>query len=888
MNQDDPRFTAYALGEGQNLSEKDIAEIEKALEENNELRFQFEEIRAVSGLLESAFSEEPEEDLTKEQKRSILTVSGHDVDEIGFANRITRFPWWPILGMAASVSLVVVLTSVYLRQNSPTEPSVIADESRHDQEGVKAKALRLEDVKSVPEKGAGETIVVAANKEVGSRFNSEIDFDVGQGEQLIAANEIDAVPKIDSVVVAKEKGRTTFAQDRLDLGGDIPSVLSSVSEPEKSLPTHELPVLALLEATAEFPGSKKAEADTSEAAGAIVIGKSKTEEAKSRPSSPLLDSQKSLLAFEGEDHRAGEDTTQPLQMLRGLKVRDRKRNFLAKESQMITRSEETRRPGAVSGYVAGSLGGVREEAHILPHPYPIPEPPSPPLRWPIPLPPHGDFNTESYDSITDNPFVRPEGQNALSTFSIDVDTASYANVRRFLNADRLPPKDAVRFEELINYFPYDTVGPERDEHPFAVHVEVAAPPWKADHRLVRIALKGKEIDWEDRVASNVVFLIDVSGSMRPLNKLPLVKKSLEMLTRRFGKRDRVAIVTYAGASRVALPSTTANNTETILHAIRALGAGGSTHASAGIEEAYEIAEKHFTKGGNNRVILCTDGDFNVGVTDRGALVRLVEEKAQKGIFLTILGFGMGNLKEATLEELSNRGNGNYGYIDTQREARKVFAEQVAGTMLTIAKDVKVQVEFNPARVEAYRLIGYENRKLAAQDFNDDTKDAGEIGAGHTVTALYEVVPSGVELDLPNIDPLKYQKSAKAPRVSESDELLSVKLRYKLPDEKKSKLLDIPVIDSEGGFDGASEDFRFVSSVAIFGMILRDSPYKGESTFEMARSIAERTQGNNRGGYRSEFLHLIDQAEMIMERESKDRSVPPPIPLPEEPVRPLPR
>ena len=888
MNQDDPRFTAYALGEGQNLSEEDIAEIEKALEENLDLRIQCEEIRAVSGLLESAFSDEPEEDLTKEQKRSILTASGHDRDEIGSTNRVTRIPWLPMLGMAASVSLIVILTSVYLRQISPTEPSVIADESGPDQEGVKAKALRLEDVKSVPEKGAGETIIVAANKEVGSRSNSEIDLDVGQGEQLIAANEFDAVPNIESIVVTEESEGSALAQKRLDMGEDIPSVLSIVSEPEKSPPTEELPVLAPLEATAEFPGSEKAETDTSDAAGAIALGKSKTEGATLLPSSSLADSQESLLAFAIEDHRAGESKAQPSQARRGLQAGERKRICLAKESPMITRSEETRRPGAVSGYAIGSLAGVSEEVHILPHPYPIPEPPGPPLRWPIPIPPHGDFNTESYDSIMDNPFVRPERGNALSTFSIDVDTASYANVRRFLNADRLPPKDAVRIEELINYFPYDTVAPEGDRHPFAVHVEVAAPPWKADHRLVRIALKGKEIDWEDRVASNVVFLIDVSGSMRPLNKLPLVKKSLEMLTRRFGKRDRVAIVTYAGASRVALPSTTANNTETILHSIRGLGAGGSTHASAGIEEAYEIAGKHFTKGGNNRVILCTDGDFNVGVTDRGALVRLVEEKARKGIFLTILGFGMGNLKEATLEELSNRGNGNYGYIDTQREARKVFVEQVAGTMLTIAKDVRVQVEFNPARVEAYRLIGYENRKLTAQDFNDDTKDAGEIGAGHTVTALYEVVPSGVELDLPNIDPLKYQKSAKAPRVSASDELLTVKLRYKLPDEKKSKLLDIPVIDSESGFDGASEDFRFVSSVAIFGMILRDSPYKGESTFEMARSIAERTQGNNRGGYRSEFLHLIDQAEMIMERESKDKSVPPPSPLPEEPVHPLPR
>lgn len=886
MNQDDPKFTAYALGEGQNLSEEDIAEIEKALKENRDLRIQYEEIRAVSGLLESAFSDEPEEDLTNEQKRSILTASGHDRDEIGSVNRITRFPWWPILGAAASVSLIVVITSVYLRQISPTEPAVIADEKQHARDGVMSEAQHSEEVKSASERKGGEIVIAAVHTDAGSLSNREVNLDEAEGEQLLAANEIDVVPKTDWLVAAEGRERTTPAQNRLDTEFDIPSVVTGVSDPESSHPTDQSPILALREPTVDFSGSEKAETDTSDAAGAIALGKSKTEGATSLPSSSLADSQESLLAFVIEDHRAGESKAQPSQARRGLQAGERKRIFLAKESPMVARSEDKSRVGAVFGYAIGSLGGVREEAHILPYPYPIPEPPAPPLRWPIPIPPHGDFNTESYDSITDNPFVRPEGQNALSTFSIDVDTASYANVRRFLSADRLPPKDAVRLEELINYFPYDTVGPEGDEHPFAVHVEVAAPPWKADHRLVRIALKGKEIDWEDRVASNVVFLIDVSGSMRPLNKLPLVKKSLEMLTRRFGKRDRVAIVTYAGASRVALPSTTANNTETILHAIRALGAGGSTHASAGIEEAYEIAGKHFTKGGNNRVILCTDGDFNVGVTDRGALVRLVEEKAQKGIFLTILGFGMGNLKEATLEELSNRGNGNYGYIDTQREARKVFVEQVAGTMLTIAKDVKVQVEFNPARVEAYRLIGYENRKLAAQDFNDDTKDAGEIGAGHTVTALYEVVPSGVELDLPNIDPLKYQKSAKAPRVSVSDELLTVKLRYKLPDEKKSKLLDIPVIDPEGGFDGATEDFRFVSSVAVFGMILRDSPYKGESTFEMARSIAERTQGNNRGGYRSEFLHLIDQAEMIMERESKDRSVPPPSPLPEEPVHPL--
>ncbi len=498
---------------------------------------------------------------------------------------------------------------------------------------------------------------------------------------------------------------------------------------------------------------------------------------------------------------------------------------------------------------------MSSEPKILPPETPISYEPITPVR-------DGEFNTEAYDSIEDNSFLLVE-HSPLSTFSIDVDSAAYANVRRFINARQRPPKDAVRIEELVNYFPYEYALAERNEHPLKINVEAASAPWQEEHRLVRVALKGKEIDWEERPASNVVFLLDVSGSMQSQNKLPLVKQSVELLVRKFGQRDRVAIVTYAGQSRVALPSTTADNTETILHAIGNLTSGGSTLASAGIEDAYKIAEKHFVDGGNNRVILCTDGDFNVGVTNRGSLVDLIEKEANNGVYLTILGFGIGNYKDATLEELSNKGNGNYGYIDTLREARKVFVEQVAGTMVTIAKDVKIQVEFNPAKVQAYRLIGYENRRLAAQDFNDDKKDAGEIGAGHTVTAFYEVVPAGMDWEAPGVDPLKYQKPVPKLEATSSDELLTVKLRYKLPEADESTFLEEPFVDTGNAFAKASEDFRFAAGVAAFGMILRDSPYKGNSGFALVREIAEGAQGNNRGGYRSEFLHLIDQAEMVL-------------------------
>jgi len=473
-----------------------------------------------------------------------------------------------------------------------------------------------------------------------------------------------------------------------------------------------------------------------------------------------------------------------------------------------------------------------------------------------------NFNTEAYDRVVDNPFLRAT-QNPLSTFSIDVDTAAYGNLRRFLSSGALPPKDAVRIEEMVNYFAYDYEGP-KNKDPFSAQVEVASAPWKPEHRLVKIGLQGREIAQDKRPPSNLVFLIDVSGSMQPPNKLPLIKRGLPLLVEKLTENDRVAIVVYAGASGLALPSTSCDHKAKILAALENLEAGGSTNGGAGIQLAYDTAIANFIKGGTNRVILATDGDFNVGVTNQGELTRLIEEKAKSGVFLSVLGFGMGNYKDSTLEKLADKGNGNYAYVDSLQEARKVLVEEMGGTLITIAKDVKIQVEFNPALVGAYRLIGYENRILRAEDFNDDTKDAGEIGAGHTVTALYEVVPAGKEGALPGIDALKYQKPIEAARESKSGELLTLKLRYKEPDAETSKLLQFPVSDSGTGWAQASRDFKFASAVAALGMILRDSPYKGNATVGSVLELAAAGKGEDKQGYRAEFIELVRMVRGLVE------------------------
>ncbi len=466
---------------------------------------------------------------------------------------------------------------------------------------------------------------------------------------------------------------------------------------------------------------------------------------------------------------------------------------------------------------------------------------------------HESEGPEEYEHVPENPFLRVADQ-PLSTFSIDVDSASYTNVRRFLHLGKLPPPDAVRVEELVNYFPYD-YEPPTDGKPFAVHLESSACPWNKEHRLLRVGLKGRIL--EKRPPSNLVFLIDVSGSMDEPNKLPLVQAALRILSRQLTRDDHVAMVVYAGNSGVVLPSTAGNLNGRILDAIEALKAGGSTNGAAGIELAYKIASDNFIKDGTNRVILATDGDWNVGATTHADLLQLITDKAASGVFLTVLGFGMGNYKDGTLEMLADKGNGNYAYVDSLSEARKVLVEQMAGTLCTIAKDVKIQIEFNPARVAGYRLVGYENRMLAKEDFNDDKKDAGEIGAGHTVTALYELIPAGKEVAAPSVDPLKYQ-AAPAP-TAPSPEACTVKLRYKEPQGTESALISVPYEDKGGAFDDASNDFRFAAAVAGYGMKLRHSQYAKGYTWDALVEVASGALGADHDGYRAEFLDLVKKA-----------------------------
>jgi Ca-activated chloride channel homolog len=470
---------------------------------------------------------------------------------------------------------------------------------------------------------------------------------------------------------------------------------------------------------------------------------------------------------------------------------------------------------------------------------------------------NNEFNTEGYAPVNENGF-RNVKSNPLSTFSIDVDNASYSNIRRFINMGQMPPADAVRIEEMINYFKYDYPEP-KGEHPFSVYTEMAVCPWNTNHHLLHVGLKGKSIDKSSLPPSNIVFLIDVSGSMSDQNKLPLLKSAFGLLVNELRAQDRVAIVVYAGAAGLVLESTPGNRIETIMAAIDNLEAGGSTAGGAGLKLAYAEAQKNFIKGGNNRIILATDGDFNVGESSNGGMERLVEEKRGQGVFITVLGFGMGNVKDDKMEIIADKGNGNYSYIDNLQEARKVLVREFGGTLFTIAKDVKFQIEFNPAKIQAYRLIGYENRILNDEDFNDDNKDAGEMGAGHNVTALYELIPSGSDERIPSVDPLKYQSNEEkiAPDRTNSQEFLTIKLRYKKPDGNTSILLDKPVKGYVRDIDEASDNLRFAAAVSEFGMLLRNSEFRGTSSLLSASELARSARGEDEDGYKSEMIRLID-------------------------------
>ncbi|HOO71507.1 MAG TPA: von Willebrand factor type A domain-containing protein [Spirochaetota bacterium] len=470
-----------------------------------------------------------------------------------------------------------------------------------------------------------------------------------------------------------------------------------------------------------------------------------------------------------------------------------------------------------------------------------------------------EYNTEEYDHISENEF-KSAVRNPLSTFSIDVDTASYSNVRRFITYNQLPPVDSVRIEEMVNYFTYDYPQPQ-GEHPFSITTEMSRCPWNSGNRLIHIGLQGKSLDYKNLKACNLVFLVDSSGSMSDSNKLPLLVKSLKLLVNGLGKNDRIAIVAYAGSAGLVLPSTPATKRNTIISAMESLSAGGSTAGGQGIELAYRVAKENIIAGGNNRVILCTDGDFNVGVSSTGDLVRMIEEKRKDDIYLTICGFGMGNYKDGRMEQISNAGNGNYFYIDSIREAEKVFVRDMRANMFTIAKDVKIQIEFNPLKVKAYRLVGYENRILAKEDFNNDKKDAGELGAGHTVTALYEIVPAGSKEKINEADGLKYQQTQVTKNAS-SGEIMTVKLRYKQPKSDTSILIAVPVRDAPVKLEKSSDNFRFSAAVAGFGMLLRDSQFKKDLTFSDVLTLARASKGKDAEGYRAEFISLVETCALL--------------------------
>lgn len=464
-----------------------------------------------------------------------------------------------------------------------------------------------------------------------------------------------------------------------------------------------------------------------------------------------------------------------------------------------------------------------------------------------------DYNTEEYDYIKENGF-RNALSNPLSTFSVDVDRASYSNVRRFLAQNQKPYADAVRVEELINYFDYSYPQPDNG-HPFSVTLEVGECPWNKENELVLVGLKGENINEDQVPPTNLVFLVDVSGSMYPSNKLPLLRQALKYLVDQLRSQDRVGIVVYAGAAGTVLESTPGTEKAKITAAIDMLEAGGSTAGGTGIQLAYKVAQQNFIHGGNNRIILATDGDFNVGVSSSSELVRLIEGKRSTGVYLTILGFGMGNYKDGRMEQLSNAGNGNYAYIDNIMEAKKVFGAELWGTLYTIANDVKIQVEFNPARVKSYRLIGYENRLLNNEDFNNDKKDTGDIGCGHTVTALYEIVPANASIEAPLIDPLTYTSQT----LTKSSDLMTVKVRYKRPGEDTSILLSLSIKDDK---PNASSNLWFASAVAEFGMLLRDSEFKGQSSFARAMDRAKTYKGNDEYGYKDEFIRLVQIADLL--------------------------
>lgn len=776
ISKEDPRLTAYALGETDDPQERH--EIEQAVAADPELQAEVDKIRSMGDWLTAGLDSEAAPELSEFEKAR-LEQSPENKSKSSWTRRLIA---WPVVTLAAAA----VFALLFIPQIGIIKFDTAADRARSGQDQV------------APD---GSGAVTYRELEV------DIPDELIEGTpQPIKVPNLEPAPTEAPRILVEESRKSDGAdrirkkdeiQQRLGVSRQQASSSRIVVESPSELDIPPLDIDVNVEESAVY----------GRGAGSFAGGLSGLRE----------------MAPAGQDRF-------------GYSVKENESNA----SGTAARSRPT------SGEPIVMRDSLVAEAS-LPRPQPKP-----------------DWNTEKYDPIEDSDFRSPLVA-PLSTFSIDVDTASYANVRRFLNQGQLPPADAVRIEELVNYFNYEDAAPteslEEGGDPFAVHMAQASAPWNPQHRLLRVALKGYEMPWDDRPASNLVFLLDVSGSMSSANKLPLVKEAMQILTRRLDERDRVAIVVYAGASGLVLPSTTANNTETIEHALNNLKAGGSTNAGAGIDLAYKVAREHFIEGGNNRVILCTDGDFNVGQTNRGELTEIASKQAGEGVSLTILGFGMGNLKDDMLEDLSNKGKGSYAYIDSRAEARKVFLEDLASNIFKIAKDVKIQVEFNPGQVQAYRLIGYENRRLKAEDFNDDKKKAGDIGPGHTVTAFYEIVPTGAEMEMPGVDTLRYQKEEAANAVP--GEVATVKLRYKRPEADTSRLITRTAHSGDlMDFSKAHADFRFGAAVAAFGFKLRASDTIGAFSYPEIERIATDALGQDSGGHRSEFTDLVRKAERL--------------------------
>jgi Ca-activated chloride channel family protein len=876
---DDPKLTAYALGE---LNPAERAEIEAALKDSPECRQVVEEIRQLCGTLSKELKAEPCPVLDEEQRAAVMDA-GAKVLPGPEPENVIAFPRRNVFLVAAALAACLAMTAIIQHMGVSKKDEVrqmARNEKVHEIAAAPAEPVPVvlnPKPREIVEQTNGQALVGGSlgNETPGSAPNvANFSYIVdGASPPVAPPPQRVPAPTVSSGPVeteAKIKAGSVASNGRVDsFGINDPAMAKNAITVDrltegKGLAESERLVAASAEAVklkleleagrnlnrlgwispspqaSAAPQSNFADrlrstsgnnihpAETPLADGTVALTDGHLSLATAEKRYTVLDVQG------GNDFVFAEGST--------------KKKEIADQEAQVKQLAQTYKPTHPKYQEAErKLAELKEGEKYYFRAQPKPE----------------TTTTASYPRYYENPFV-PVVQQPLSTFSIDVDTASYANVRRFLNSNRLPPPDAVRIEELVNYFSYNYPQPKGND-PFSVNIESASCPWNGEHRLLRVALKGREIANEKRPASNFVFLIDVSGSMQPQERLPLIKQGLRMLVKKMNAGDRVAIVVYASSSGQVLASTSCEQKEKILEAIDRLEAGGSTNGGEGIQRAYDVASENFIKGGVNRVILCTDGDFNVGITSQDQLIKLIQDKAKSGVYLTTLGVGTDNLKDALMQKLADKGNGNYHYLDSVEEAHKVLVEQMNGTLVTIAKDVKIQIEFNPSQVQSYRLIGYEKRMLKTKDFNDDTKDAGEIGAGHTVTALYEVVPAGTEIR-PVVNDLKYQPTAapKPERVvnTGSKEMLTIKLRYKQPDGDTSKLLEFPYTDEKNTYRRASGDFKFATAVTTFGLILRNSDYKGSSNLDAVLELAEEAKGADVQGYRAEFINLVKKAKAL--------------------------